>query len=322
MGNIITIIGAAGKMGKWFFDYFNCIRQEDRHNLKKINNINLIVETIVLYDIKKIDYFMEKQNKNIVISSDISHSIRNSDIVIFCIPANEIIDLVNSNAKFFKKNAIVIEISSVKSKTYKILSELSLKIDIIPLCIHPMFGPGASISSINKIIFVPVNKQRSKIEENALDNIFPHFEKITIEDPHKHDLAISVIISLIYFINIVFSKFLIDLSNIEDFKFDQNILHFFKKISGSSFKIQSLLSESILTDDPSLFLTLFVDNDTTVPIVQKYRLLFNQLLGGIEKKDKKFIKEFVQITKSNITGEGVDINNSYDMIYKFLNSHK
>ena len=26
MGNIVTIVGAAGKMGKWFFEYFNNIK--------------------------------------------------------------------------------------------------------------------------------------------------------------------------------------------------------------------------------------------------------------------------------------------------------
>ena len=58
---------------------------------------------------------------------------------------------------------------------------------------------------------------------------------------------------MIYFINVVFSKFLIELSNAKEFQFEDNIINFFKKISGSSFKLQSLLSESILTDDLSLF---------------------------------------------------------------------
>ena len=61
-----------------------------------------------------------------------------------------------------------------------------------------------------------------------------------------------------------------------------------------------------------------MDNDTTLPLVQQYSLLFNRLLEGIEKKDKEFVKEFVQSTKLNIIKE-FDINNSYDMLYKFLN---
>ena len=319
MGNIITIIGAAGKMGKWFFDYFNNILEESQRSKKNKDNIMIEIEKIILYDIKKIGYVSERyNNKNIDISNDVSECIKNSNIIVFCIPIREIIDLLNKYSDYFKRGAIIIEISSIKSPIHKILSVLSLKMNIITLCIHPMFGPGASITSINKIIFVPVNKQKINSEIHALDDIFPYFEKITIESPRKHDLAISVIISVIYFMNLIFSKFLIELSNTEDFKFEENTISFFKKISGSSFKIQSLLSESILTDDLSLFLTLFMDNDTTLPLVQQYSLLFNKLLEGIEKKDKEFVKEFVQSTKLNIIKE-FDINNSYDMLYKFLN---
>jgi prephenate dehydrogenase len=181
-----------------------------------------------------------------------------------------------------------------------------------------MFGPGASISSTNKIIFVPVNKNKRETEENLINNIFPNFEIIKIEEPYKHDLSISVIISVIYFINLVFSKFLIELSNAKEFQFEDNIINFFKKISGSSFKLQSLLSESILTDDLSLFNTLFIDNSTSFQIFQKYNIIFNQLLDTVEKKDKDFLKDFVQTTKNSIKKD-IDINNSYEMLYKFLN---
>ncbi|MGN6614307.1 MAG: hypothetical protein ACTHKC_04625, partial [Candidatus Nitrosocosmicus sp.] len=59
MGKIITVIGAAGKMGKWFFDYFNNIR-EQRYHLEETLNVNMIeIEKIFLYDIKKIDYASE-----------------------------------------------------------------------------------------------------------------------------------------------------------------------------------------------------------------------------------------------------------------------
>ena len=104
-----------------------------------------------------------------------------------------------------------------------------------------------------KLYLYPSIKIIARLKPDLLNKIFPFFEKIIIEDPDKHDLAISVIISLIYFINLVFSKFLLELSTTKEFKFEDNLMHFFKKISGSTFKIQSLLSESILTDDVSLF---------------------------------------------------------------------
>ena len=39
----------------------------------------------------------------------------------------------------------------------------------------------------------------------------------------------------------------------------------------------------------------------------------------VEKKDQGSIKDFIMTTKSSIKKE-IDINNSYDELYKFLNS--
>ncbi len=69
----------------------------------------------------------------------------------------------------------------------------------------------------------------------------------------NHDSLVSIMISLIYFINLVFSKMLIDTTEKYNSKRRKVDLKFLKQISGSSYKVQSMLSESILTDDPSLF---------------------------------------------------------------------
>jgi prephenate dehydrogenase len=314
---IITIIGAAGKMGKWFFQYFNNLKNNP---FQPENVSSLSIDKILLYDIKQINYIHPfDNNEQVVITNSVSESVKISDIILFCIPVNEIIKIINHNIAKFKPGSLIIEISSVKSTIHKTLSAISLSLNIVTLCIHPMFGPGASIFSKNKAIYIPVNNNCRKTEEDLLNKIFPSFDKIIIENPNKHDLAISVIISLIYFINLVFSKFLVEVSNTKEFQFEDDLLQFFKKISGSTFKIQSLLSESILTDDVSLFLTLFVDNDKSAITINKYRQLFDDLLDKIEKKDQNSVKKYISTTKNSIKKD-VDINKSSKILYKFLNS--
>jgi prephenate dehydrogenase len=316
MGNTVTIIGAAGKMGKWFFDYFNSIKKSSATSK---NNGVLFIDKILLYDINEINYAFTRIDEKIAIVNNLSESLKISDIVVFCTPINVIIEIINCNVNSFKSGSIIVEISSIKSSVHKILSDISTRKNIVTLCVHPMFGPGASVDSTNKIILVPVNKNNRNVEQDILNKIFSSYEKIIIEDPEKHDLAISVIISLIYFINLVFSKLLIDLSSANEFRFEENIIQFFKKISGSTFKMQSLLSESILTDDVSLFLALFVNNDKSFLTFKKYNQIFIQLLDKVEKNDQKSIKDFIMTTKNSIKKE-IDINNSYDILYKFLNS--
>ena len=84
MGNTITIVGAAGKMGKWFFDYFINIKN-GYTNLE--NSCNITIDKILLYDIKDINYISIQQNLNkeevVIVSTNISESIKMSDIIIF-----------------------------------------------------------------------------------------------------------------------------------------------------------------------------------------------------------------------------------------------
>src|SRR3954470_22602566 len=99
MGNTITIVGAAGKMGKWFFDYFINIKN-GYYNLE--NSSNIIIDKILLYDIKDINYIsIQQQNlikeEVVIVSTNISESIKMSDIIIFCTPLKEIINLINFN---------------------------------------------------------------------------------------------------------------------------------------------------------------------------------------------------------------------------------
>src|SRR5919107_1947821 len=119
MAKTITIVGAAGKMGKWFFDYFINIKNSC-YNLK--NRDNIIIDKILLYDIKDINYVTVPQNFSkedvVIVSTNISESIKVSDIIFFCTPLAEIINLINYNFESFKKGSVIVDISSIKSSVY------------------------------------------------------------------------------------------------------------------------------------------------------------------------------------------------------------
>src|SRR5215218_6332760 len=107
---IITIIGAAGKMGKWFFQYFNYITNKD-HQAEKVPILS--IDKILLYDIKQINYVHPSDNnEHVVITNNISESVKISDIIVFCTPVNEIIRIINHNIAVFKTGSLIIEISS------------------------------------------------------------------------------------------------------------------------------------------------------------------------------------------------------------------
>lgn len=313
----LLIIGSAGRMGKWFLEYL--IKMKKQKTSSPIINS---IEKINIYDIKKIDFLDKQKYKGVSIVTDLVDTIPKSNIILFCTPTEESIRLLKKYNNLLKSGTLIIEISSIKFRIYEILKKnASEKKNIMVLCIHPMFGPGASFfSKKNKIIYIPVNNHKIKEEEEIVNQLFPKYEKIIIDNPKDHDLSISVIISLIYFINLIFSRLLLETSYDNKLKLNMNPIKFFKKISGSSYKIQSLLSESILVDDVNLFMTLFVNNRQAINIIKNYGEIYSNILGKLQNNDNDFLREFILDTRKKINKQ-IDIEKSYKHLYQLLEKY-
>ena len=303
MSNIL-IVGAAGRMGKWFFDYFSSLREEqskDQHLAKK----TIQVEKIFLVDICRIRYFKLSDAENVYVSKSISKFLEDSNIIILCTPIKETLNILDRFAMMFRSGTIIIEISSVKNPIHDYLSNISQKYYYLKfLSIHPMFGPGAQVnSSKNIIMYIPLCLSTFSSESRILGRLFPVFKRIQIITPEKHDTLIAILISLVYFINLIFSKLLIEISTSETLKNEKDLLKLLKQLSGSTYKIQSLLSESILTDDVPLFLNLFLGSDKSIEIISKYGKIYDTVSKKVEEKDEKYLEKLVINTKKKIKNQ-------------------
>jgi hypothetical protein len=78
------------------------------------------------------------------------------------------------------------------------------------------------------------------------------------------------------------------------------------------------LSESILTDDPSLFSGLFLNSPISIFTIRKYGKLYNDLSELLEVTNKKDIENYVSEVKKEIATQ-IDLDQSYRKLYKFLN---
>ena len=319
MSNIL-IVGAAGRMGKWFFDYFiNLFKEqsEDPHLGKK----TIKVEKIFLVDINRIEYLKMSGFSNVYTSESIMKFIEEANIIILCTPIKQTLKILQKYTTILKPGTTIIEISSVKNPIHQYILNNSLKYSYLKfICIHPMFGPGAQVSCPKNIIMhVPVGFSSINRESRILDRLFPKFKIFLIDTPEKHDTLVAILISLIYFINLVFSKLLIEISSSKTLKQEKDLLKLLKQLSGSSYRIQSLLSESILTDEPPLFLNLFLGSDKSIEIIKKYGKIYDKVSEKVEQKDEKYLQKLIINTKENIKNQ-IDIDYSYDLLYRFLNS--
>ena len=129
-----------------------------------------------------------------------------------------------------KHGSYLIEISSQKLKTAQTLMKTPNKIN--PICIHPMFGPGTKKIDGKNMIIIPIKDVKKELDAAKL--LFPKADFVTI-DASEHDKKIAVILGLTHLINIAFANILAK---------DEKI-SLTEKMSGSTFKIQKIVTESI-----------------------------------------------------------------------------
>jgi prephenate dehydrogenase len=120
-----------------------------------------------------------------------------------------------------------------------------------------MYGPGASDKKQLKMLLVPVKNEKS--ESNILHSIFADAMLISLPDAESHDRAIAVVLSLPYFANIVFAKSIAG----ED-------IHRLKQVAGTTFTLQSLLAESVLTDEPDLIAALIRESPSSRREIKRF----------------------------------------------------
>jgi prephenate dehydrogenase len=280
----LAIVGI-GKMGLWFCNYFS-----------KKNSFN-----VSLYDKRKINLDLKKYPNNITVCNSLETCVRKADIVIVCVPIRITIAVINKCIPIMKKGACIVEITSLKTDIFDSL--LKIPDHLIPLSIHPMFGPGAKQLRDTKILIIPVRNKRK--EQRLAKSLFNEAKTIVIKGPKYHDALMAVILGMVYYVNLLLG---VTLSN-------ENIT-LLKKFSGTTFYLQALLFESILTDNSSLISSLLADNKELLKYLKKFNEESSKLFSMLTKNKAELEKSINKIKKNYPNKR--NILSSYEKMYSIL----
>ena len=272
MDKKIGIIGAGGKMGNWFANYF----------------IKMGFE-VAGYDSEN-----EIKVKAVTKANSLIGAVLQKQYVFLCIPTKKTPEIVRLVSKEMKRDSYLIDISSQKSKTVAALLKMPKKIN--PICMHPMFGPGTKKIAGKNIIIVPIKD--AKKELSTVKSLFPKCNFVTI-DAVEHDKKIAVILGLTHLINIVFANILA--------KDDKILLT--EKMSGSTFKAQKIITESILTESPELIETI-ISNPELRRYGEEFWKDIGRLLTDTQEGKSEEIQNYIKTSRDKIS-KNVDLNKSY-----------
>ena len=282
----VAIVGAAGKMGSWFTSYF-AQRGLD----------------VSAYDI---NHKMLKTSNKVKVQKTLLQSVQHADLVLVCVPVQKTPQAIKECIKSMKDGAIIAEISSVKNKTFAALKKTP--INLRPLCIHPMFGPGASKKVEARVLLVPVRNE--EIELKITNEIFENPNVMVLPNVKQHDKAIAMVLGLTYFANIVFAK-LMSSGNIS----------MLKQVSGTTFSLQSLIAESILMEEPDLVIALIGENVYAKRYIDQYLKEAAALARLAVAKDRNDLKAELLRIKLYMQKKQ-DLKRAYRRMYEIIDKHK
>jgi prephenate dehydrogenase len=186
-------------------------------------------------------------------SDNFSEAASGADLILICATTKTVPDIIADVEAHIGPDTIVCEIASHKTNTIPALRRFG---GLRPLSIHPMFGPDIDKFDGETIAVVTVNDSD---EETERARTFLPGTKLVPLDPEAHDRCMASILSLPYFMNIVFARVL-----------SEGDLPLMKELAGPSFEVQISVTESIVGESPDLIRSLISDNPFSSLLIQKF----------------------------------------------------
>ena len=278
----IAIIGAGGQMGKWLAGYF----------VKKGFEVTgFDTENPIPSNINKAESLIS--------------AILNKEYVLLSTPTKKTPEIIRLIAKEMRRESYLIDITSQKSKTATALGKIPAK--VCPVCIHPMFGPGAKGVKAQNIISIPIKDGKKELD--VAKNLFPDANFVTI-DSTEHDKKIAIILGLTHLINIAFANILA--------KDDKILLT--EKMAGTTFKAQKIIAESILTESPELIETI-ISNPEIRRVAEEFWKDIGRLLSSAQEGNGHEIVTYINANKDKLS-ENIDLEKSYKKLTKMVSTMK
>src|SRR3989337_1380467 len=188
-----------------------------------------------------------------------------------------------------------------------------LKAEYVLLCtptrrtpeIIRLIGPGIKKIHGQHIISIPIKD--AKKELSVAKSLFPDANFVTI-DAIEHDKKIAVNLGLTHLINLAFANILA--------KDDKISLT--EKMSGTTFKAQKILTESIMTESPELIETI-ISNPEIRRVAEEFWKDIGRLLTSVQEGKSEEILTYIRSTQERL-GKNSDLEGAYKKLTTMVNS--
>jgi len=285
----VAVIGGAGRMGRWFIEYL--LRQG---------------HIVVFSDIRNEEARTVAKLTGAALAKDNLEAVGEADLAVVCTPIEVTPEVLREILTARCKPATIMEICSVKSHVIPVLEE-AVALGLSTLSVHPLFGPGASKTAREKVALVPISNPALELEHAR--NVFPDAE-IVVVDAEEHDKAMALTLSLVHFVNIALASVI-----------GEEDLNVLKKLGGTTFALQLLLSEAVMTEDPELCASIQMSNTHTTQYLKKFLSRAEILKQYVVENDTGSFCQLCEDIRAAFSKDE-DFAEAYERMYRALEAFR
>lgn len=250
----IHIVGGTGQMGSW---------------LKKFLESQGVLPTISDKKIKK------------------DNLIKFADIIFISVPINVTEEVILETGKKIKKDTLLIDLSSIKTKSTEALKKTALP----SIGLHFLFGPTLSSIQNQRVAYTPVKVDgKSKLLIKLLKAAGAQIIEMTARE---HDYQMAHIQALTHFVNFSLAKVLLD-----------DKIKLSGQISTPVFLAQMSATSRIIYQNPDLIAQIQTLNPNFLEIVRRLQKDQSVLIELIEKKEVAKLEELYQQISGSLESSG------------------
>ena len=281
----VAVIGGAGRMGRWFVRHF--INQG---------------EEVVISDTRRSEAESVAKSTGAKVAENNPRAVEKADLVVVSTPIEATPSLLEEISPALRSSVTVMEISSLKSKVVPVLERIA-ELGVKTVSVHPLFGPGVQRLAGERVALIPISDPGSELR--SARRLFPEAE-IVVVDVEEHDRAMALTLSLSHFLNIAFASVVAEE--------DLNVL---KKLGGTTFALQLVLAEAVMTEDPDLYASIQMGNLYTVECLERFLQRAGILRDHVAEKDVRSFSRFYADIRSWISKDR-DFGVAYERMYRAL----
>ncbi|MDD3302567.1 MAG: prephenate dehydrogenase/arogenate dehydrogenase family protein [Candidatus Gracilibacteria bacterium] len=236
-------------------------------------------------------------------------AVKLGDVIIFSVSIRNTVNTIKNLIPYIPENKLVMDFTGIKSKASEELSKYSLG-EVVAT--HPMFGPWISSLENQNIAFDPINP--GKKWEKIYNLLKEDKANLISIDSDKHDELVSIVQSIVHFINLLLGHILkkrgIDIKQIID-------------IGTSNSRMQMLILSRFLNQNASLYTDMQFYNDfykeEILPEIKDYvSFLEDTIESGREDVFEKEFNDVKDYIGQEFLDKALTITSSIDREVKGL----